>query len=99
VSANLAISQHVLNRHALPRSSVVHYGIEDCRAGENQQQDTDVLPDKISFAFVGRLVREKGIDALLKAACILRGKEKSFEVFLIGDGPERSRLQEIITVS
>ena len=97
VSANLAISQHVLNRHALPRSSVVYYGIEDCRPGQNQQQDTDVLPNKISFAFVGRLVREKGIDVLLEAARILREKGKSFEVFLIGDGPERLKLQEIIT--
>ncbi|PYV74140.1 MAG: hypothetical protein DMG96_21035 [Acidobacteria bacterium] len=97
VSANLAISQHVLNRHALPRSSVVYYGIEDCRPGDNQQQDTDVLPDKICFAFVGRLVREKGIDVLLEAAHILREKGKSFEVFLIGDGPERPKLQEIIT--
>jgi len=97
VSANLAISQHVLNRHALPRSSVVYYGIEDSRPGENQQQDTDVLPNKISFAFVGRLVREKGIDVLLEAAHILHERGKSFEVFLIGDGPERPKLQEIIS--
>jgi glycosyltransferase involved in cell wall biosynthesis len=97
VSANLAVSQYVLNRHALPRSSVLYHGIEDCPAGENLQQDTAFLRDKISFAFVGRLVREKGIDVLLEAAHILREKGKSFEVFLIGDGPERSKLQEIIT--
>src|SRR5207253_571717 len=54
-------------------------------------------PDKISFAFVGRLVREKGIDVLLEAAHILREKGRSFEVFLIGDGPERPKLQRIIT--
>jgi glycosyltransferase involved in cell wall biosynthesis len=76
---------------------VVYYGIEDCGAGENQQQDTAVLPAKISFAFVGRLVREKGIDVLLEAARMLGEKGKSFELFLIGDGPERSKLQEIIT--
>ncbi len=97
VSANLAISQHVLNRHALPRSSVVYYGIEDCWAGENLLHDGAVLRDKISFAFVGRLVREKGIDVLLEAVHILREKGKSFEVFLVGDGPERPKLQEIIT--
>jgi glycosyltransferase involved in cell wall biosynthesis len=96
VSANLAISQHVLNRHALPRSSVVYYGIEDCPAGDNHQQNANVLPNKISFAFVGRLVREKGIDVLLEAAHILRERGKSFEVLLIGDGPERPKLQEII---
>jgi len=96
VSANVAISQHVLNRHALPRSSVVYYGIEDFRAGASMQQDAVVPPDKISFAFVGRLVREKGVDVLLEAAHILREKGKSFEVFVIGDGPERPRLQAII---
>jgi len=97
VSANIAISQHVLNRHSLPRSSVVYYGIEDCSAGESLVQDTAALPDRISFAFVGRLVREKGIDVLLEAAHILREKGRSFEVFLIGDGPERPKLQRIIT--
>ncbi len=97
VSANISITQHVLNRHALPRSSVVYYGIEDCCAGENLFQDTAVLPDKIAFAFVGRLVREKGIDVLLEAAHILREKGMNFEVFLIGDGPERPKLQEIIS--
>src|SRR5207253_10832642 len=90
-AALLATSQPVLNRHAPPRSSVVYYGIEDCPPGDNQQQDTDVLPDKICFAFVGRLVREKGIDVLLEAAHILREKGKSFEVFLVGDGPERPK--------
>ena len=96
VSANLAISQHVLNRNDLPRSSVVYYGIEECRTGQNQRQDTAALPDKISFAFVGRLAREKGADVLLAAVHILQERGKSFEVLLIGDGPERSRLQEII---
>lgn len=97
VSANLAVSQHVLNRHALPRSSVVYHGVEDCGAREDPQPDCADLSGKISFAFVGRLVREKGIDVLLEAARILREKGKSFELFLIGDGPERPKLQELIS--
>ena len=96
VSANLAISEHVLNRHALPRSSVVYYGVEDCGTGESHPEDSARLSSKISFAFVGRLVREKGIDVLLEAARILREKGKTFELLLIGDGPERPKLREII---
>jgi len=97
VSANLAASHYVLHRQALPHSLVVYHGVEDRWAGENPTQDTAVLPEKVSFAFVGRLVREKGIDVLLEAAHILREKGKSFEVLLVGDGPERPKLQEIIT--
>ncbi len=92
-AANIAITQHVSERHALPESTVIYYGIEDGRArrfidpagGKNFRQ--------LRFAFVGRFVPEKGIPILLDAARILRDEGRKFEVLLIGDGPERPRLE------
>ncbi len=45
------------------------------------------IPGKLCFAFVGRLVPEKGLPVLLQAAEILKQEEQEFELLLIGDGP------------
>lgn len=96
VAVNLAITQHSLRRHALPRSSVIYYGIEDPSAHSSQSGlDFAGLPT-VCFAFVGRFVQEKGIPVLLEAARILLAEGHTFEVRLIGDGPERPRIEEII---
>jgi len=95
-SRNIGITHHVVERHALPRSVVIHYGIEDpyragpaTAVGENGQQ-------KICFAFVGRLVPEKGITTLVQAAQKLVSEQHLWEIRLIGDGPERSKLETMI---
>ena len=51
---------------------------------------------KLCFAYVGRLVPEKGLTVLLESARILRLEGREFEVVLIGDGPQRSELEAII---
>ena len=47
------------------------------------------------IAFQGRLVSTKGAKLLLDAARILRAQNRTFELLIIGDGPEREKLQEI----
>jgi glycosyltransferase involved in cell wall biosynthesis len=47
------------------------------------------------FAFVGRLVREKGVDVLLRAAAELRDEDCATMIRIIGDGPERNRLESL----
>jgi glycosyltransferase involved in cell wall biosynthesis len=44
--------------------------------------------------FVGRLVKEKGLDILIAADRILRGKRHDFQLVFVGEGPMRSELQE-----
>jgi glycogen(starch) synthase len=95
-STNLAISQHVLERHGLPRSAVVYYGIEDPLRRDAPPAAASYPTNKVCFAYVGRFFPEKGIAVLLQAAAILRGEGCEFEVRLIGDGPQRSKLEEII---
>jgi glycogen synthase len=94
-AANLAVSNHSLNRCALPNSAVVYHGIED--PPENgARPELASSSGEVCFAYVGRLVSEKGIPVLLEASRLLRDEGHSFLVRLIGDGPERSRLEAII---
>ena len=44
---------------------------------------------------VGRFVRKKGFDVLLKACRILKSKGMPFRLILAGDGPQRRRLESL----
>lgn len=61
-------------------------------AGEPVERDA---PSPMRVAFVGRLVPYKGADMLLEAAAPLI-RDGAVVVDLIGDGPERARLEAII---
>jgi glycosyltransferase involved in cell wall biosynthesis len=92
-AANIAITQHVSARHGLPESTVIYYGIEDSQAKSFIRQPGDKNSRLLKFAFAGRFVPEKGIPILLEAARILRDEGQKFEVLLIGDGPERTKVE------
>jgi glycogen synthase len=50
----------------------------------------------MELAFVGRLVSDKGADCLLRAlASLKKGKGMAPRLSIIGDGPERPRLEEM----
>ena len=53
-------------------------------------------PKKMTFAYVGRLVPEKGLPVLLAATSLLHREGFDFAVLLVGDGPERQRLEATI---
>jgi glycogen(starch) synthase len=44
---------------------------------------------------VGRLVPEKGLPVLLRAAEALKSRLNQFEIFFVGDGPERPKLEAL----
>jgi len=96
VAANLAISHHVLNRHRLPRSAVVYYGIEDPLQSALPSMAAGRGARELCFAYVGRFVVEKALPVLLEAADHLRKDGLSFEVRLIGDGPERANVEALV---
>jgi glycosyltransferase involved in cell wall biosynthesis len=93
---NLAITRHVRDRHKLPRAEVVYYGIEDPLAKGNPSFSAADPRDRLLFGFVGRFVPEKGIPILLEAVRQLISEGETFDVRLIGDGPERDRLDGVI---
>lgn len=54
------------------------------------------IPDKnLVLLYIGRLAKEKNIDELLICMSLLAGK--GITLLLIGDGPYRSRIEQIIT--
>lgn len=94
VSVNASITQHVDRRLQLPRSRTVYYGIPDLRS-----EGISLLPDSsapVCFGFVGRLVEEKGLVVLLKAASRIRQRGFDFRLRFIGDGPQRAELEEFV---
>jgi glycosyltransferase involved in cell wall biosynthesis len=94
---NIAVTKHVQNREALPRSRVIYHGIEDVLMGKSDVSAGLSIPKKVCFAYVGRLVFEKGVGVLLNAASQLQKEGCEFDIILIGDGPERAGLDRQIT--
>lgn len=88
-ATNLAISGHVLRRLHLPRSEVAYYGVQDLA--------DDLAPLKrkapFTFAFVGRLVAEKGLVVLVEAAARLKTQGYLFRLKFVGEGPDRTRIE------
>ena len=94
-AVNIAPSGHVASRQALPRTATILHGIEDPCVGMDTPQASQPLPRK-NFAFLGRLVTEKGLSVLLAAIRLLRAEGRDVEVILVGDGPDRFRLEKEI---
>ncbi|WP_044749225.1 glycosyltransferase family 4 protein [Bacillus alveayuensis] len=57
----------------------------------NKKIYTDINKRKKQFIFVGRIVKEKGIDLLLEA---FNKNIEGFDLVIIGEGPEKEKLQE-----
>lgn len=96
VSLNLPISHHVRKRVRLPRTRVVYYGIPDLeqRVKPFREERADPGLSGATFAYVGRLVKEKGLPVLFQAVRQLKSAGRDFRLKIIGDGPERANLEE-----
>ena len=95
-SGNIAPSNHVALRLGLPRTEVIAHGVA------LPPHEKDSAPSALAaktFAYVGRLVTEKGVSVLIEAARLLHNGGQDFHVLLIGDGPDRARLQKQIASS
>jgi glycogen(starch) synthase len=98
VARNIAISQHQLKRMALPSTLLIYHGVADV-ADPHPLFSGSANEGKICFAYVGRFVPEKGLGTLLEAAEQLKKQKLEFQLLLIGDGPERVKVEERITRS
>jgi glycosyltransferase involved in cell wall biosynthesis len=93
--ANIAPSGHVAARQGLPRTTTIVHGIEDPCASSGPLQVAQSAHQK-NFAYLGRLVMEKGLSVLLEATHLLLAEGRAVDVVLIGDGPDRPRLEKQI---
>ncbi len=92
---NLPVSRYVASRVELPRCRVAANGVADLYFPTDAFRGQIPERDVASIAYIGRLVIEKGVHVLIEAARILKSRGRRFHIDIIGDGPERSRLQEM----
>jgi len=66
--------------------------------GVDLKRMNTILPhDETSdIIFVGRLIKEKNVDLLVRAMGILSQKNKNYQLLIIGDGPERETIVQLI---
>lgn len=92
---NIAPSNHVASRQRLPRTTVIVHGVED-PSPQRVAFSGSLARDEKSFAYLGRLVVEKGLTVVLEAARLLRAEGCDVHILLIGDGPQRPELEALI---
>ena len=93
--------QHELEKNdvALPSTSVIANGVDFEKFGvlpraqcRSQLGITATAP---VYLFVGRLSEEKGLSSLLEAGARVAATGQDFELYLVGDGPQRDELQNL----
>ena len=93
-TVNIAPSRHIGRRIELPRTQIIHHGVPatppPVKSSTNNQQGSS-----INFAYVGRLVTEKGLPVLLRACRELADRGYDFRLKIVGDGPERPHLRAL----
>jgi glycosyltransferase involved in cell wall biosynthesis len=52
--------------------------------------------EKSDIIFAGRLIKEKNIDILIKSVHLAREESPNIKCFIIGDGPERAKLEKMV---
>jgi glycogen synthase len=87
-TSNIAITNHVADRIALPRMQTILHGIRDPGPLEFPQDRNE-----LQIGYVGRLVQEKGIPVLLKAAQRLKEGGVPFHLTIVGGGPLKNQLE------
>lgn len=92
---NVAPSNHIGRRVALPRTQTIYHGVFPATPLRPAfPVKTPASPP--CFAYVGRLVSEKGVPVLLRASSKLSRSGYSFLLRIVGDGPERHRLERMV---
>jgi glycogen synthase len=97
-ACNIAVSQHVATRIALPRTNVIYHGLQLAPDADSSPASARASTKSSTtlFGYVGRFVPEKGIPVLLDAAQRLRQHRRDFEIVLVGDGPQRPQIEALI---
>jgi glycosyltransferase involved in cell wall biosynthesis len=92
VACNVGPSCHIAKRSALPNTEVIFHGVPPLAASPAYERKQN---EPVCFAYVGRLVIEKGVPVLLQAARQLMLNGLDFRVRILGDGPERQNLENL----
>ncbi len=75
--------------------TVIPLGIPEPGLKAVGREELDLKKDGLYLVSVGRLVKRKGYDFLIKALSLLRKETPEIDLILIGDGPERGSLEKL----
>nr|MDO8132897.1 glycosyltransferase family 4 protein [Candidatus Njordarchaeum guaymaensis] len=93
-SANIAVSEATGRRlqSLVKNVEIIPNGLDfhDISRTPRSSLESDVI-------FAGRLIQDKNVDLLLRAMQVVRKKIANIRCFIIGDGPERSKLESLTT--
>lgn len=59
-------------------------------------QQISAAPQESDIIFAGRLIREKGVDLLIRAISLVVEQRPDVRCLIVGDGPEREQLQMLV---
>jgi glycosyltransferase involved in cell wall biosynthesis len=93
VDVNIAPTAHIGRRVALRNTRVIHHGVPRYFHAEAPAAEKNGNPPY--FAYVGRLVIEKGLPVLLNACAELAKEGVHFRMKIVGDGTERANLESM----
>ena len=91
VATNIMPTEWLSGLLHLPNVVTIPHGIESMICDSESVRS----PGPPLIIFQGRLVTTKGLPVLLEAASLLRSENHAFELMVIGDGPERSAIEEL----
>jgi glycosyltransferase involved in cell wall biosynthesis len=81
------------------RTAVIPNGVDPARLGERagREQPPHWPGPGLRLLAVGRLVPQKGFDVLLHAFARARGQGLAASLLILGEGPERARLEGLVS--
>ncbi|MEW6143676.1 MAG: glycosyltransferase family 4 protein [Thermodesulfobacteriota bacterium] len=90
ILANSESVRDTLLQNGIGGVEVLHYGMPS-------KPDRASLDERPTVSFAGRLVREKGVDVLLRAFAKTAGMVPSARLLIAGEGPEREKIKLMIS--
>lgn len=91
VSLNLVPTHWLGGLIQLPRTEAVPHGVS---VTSSVREKASIKPANPKIVFIGRLVITKGVQILLEAARRLQEQQHTFDLVIVGDGPERGTLEK-----
>lgn len=79
-----------------PESVVVYNTIDDAEIRKKAEQPCPLRPRKMTALAIGRLTDQKGFDRLLDAHTKLQREGLDYDLWILGDGPDRKKLEKQI---
>ena len=92
-----ALARFQVERVGIPERKLVtiHYGLDALPEAWGENPPDDVPADALVVLAVCRLERQKGVDVAVRALARLREQEPGAHLVVLGEGAERTRLEEL----